>query len=304
MKALKQVILINIIISIFGLTGNCQDYKKMLTEENSWFYVEAFEVAYTFEYRTIGDTLLNEIEYKKVYYGFANDALYNQPYFLIREDTVSRQVFFVPQSETTECLAYDFGMEVGDTASIPQFDNTSDTVDYILDSISVLSNIGSNNKVFYLSKIEHEESLYDTHIIWIESVGSITGIENNCREWNIPEINTLICAYQNENQTFYYEPNSWFSSGPHNCSIFVGINDVHESAFKVSPNPVSDNLYIIGLSENIQVKIEIIGLNGVKYLCKEIESNSVNVSNLKTGLYFLNIYSNNRKLHSQKFIKL
>ena len=60
---------------------------------------------------------------------------------------------------------------------------------------------------------------------------------------------------------------------------------------------------IYALSDD-EVKIEIIGLNGKKYLYETTESNSVNVSNLKTGLYFLNIYSNNKKLYSQKFLKL
>tara|TARA_B110000090_G_scaffold210076_1_gene269845 strand:+ start:6042 stop:8231 length:2190 start_codon:yes stop_codon:yes gene_type:complete len=68
----------------------------------------------------------------------------------------------------------------------------------------------------------------------------------------------------------------------------------------VSPNPVVENLTITTTINNL-THLDIYNALGVKVFSEEIDSNnSVNISNLKTGVYFVKIYANKGNLH---FIK-
>jgi hypothetical protein len=68
--------------------------------------------------------------------------------------------------------------------------------------------------------------------------------------------------------------------------------------FKIYPNPSSDYL-------NFNHKIEyvkIFDIQGKLVLNRKINSNNLNVSELKNGVYIVEVFSENKK-SSQKFIK-
>ena len=71
---------------------------------------------------------------------------------------------------------------------------------------------------------------------------------------------------------------------------YTGIDELNESIYSIFPNPVKDNITIKGLSENGEIQsIHLIDLNGSEI--KEInpDENTVDVSSLSTGLYFMKI---------------
>ncbi len=71
-----------------------------------------------------------------------------------------------------------------------------------------------------------------------------------------------------------------------------------KSEISIYPNPVSEQLNISGTSDNSQ--FEIYSLSGVKV--KSGLGNSINVSNLTEGIFFINIIDNNQ-VQSIRFIK-
>ena len=60
-----------------------------------------------------------------------------------------------------------------------------------------------------------------------------------------------------------------------------------ELNFSLSQNPVQNVLGITGLETGSQ--ISIYSISGAKVYTQEFNGNSINVSNLNTGLYFLEI---------------
>ncbi len=80
-------------------------------------------------------------------------------------------------------------------------------------------------------------------------------------------------------------------------------NELSKSV-KIYPNPISDAINF-QTPNNIDItRIEVTDINGkiIKSVQKEFISNSLNLSDLNSGLYFLNIYSNDGKA-SKRFIK-
>ncbi|MDC1104364.1 T9SS type A sorting domain-containing protein [Polaribacter sp.] len=70
----------------------------------------------------------------------------------------------------------------------------------------------------------------------------------------------------------------------------------------ISPNPVIENLFINTTITNL-TRIDIYDVLGNKVFSKEIDtSNTVNLSNLNTGIYFVKIYTRKEKLHFVKKI--
>lgn len=107
---MKNLILTIILLASFS-NLIAQDYIPMLGESNEWYVFETFEGTHTFHYVTYGNTIINEIEYKKfgLYYGGFD------PEGFIREDTILKKIFFIPMHpyEPSEVLLYDFSLEIG-----------------------------------------------------------------------------------------------------------------------------------------------------------------------------------------------
>ncbi len=79
---------------------------------------------------------------------------------------------------------------------------------------------------------------------------------------------------------------------------------VVDSAIKIFPNPSQEELNILIPQNNSEFSFEIIDLNNRIYLTSRTisTSNTIDVSHLKNGLYFLKITSNG-KTEIAKFIK-
>ncbi len=121
-------------------SGMSQAYRPMLQDSVRWIVVwndvaTPYSDDNRWEYFALGDTLLGDVTYKKIYHRFLESHEDKQPpfnpvsqyvlYGLMREDTLSRQVYgILLNSEVhyystcppeTESLMYDFSLSVGDT---------------------------------------------------------------------------------------------------------------------------------------------------------------------------------------------
>jgi hypothetical protein len=81
----------------------------------------------------------------------------------------------------------------------------------------------------------------------------------------------------------------------------LAISENELQSINIYPNPVADRLFIS--SENLQIEtIAIINLQGRQVFSEKNETESIDVSNLSEGLYFIEISSSEGK-SIQKFIK-
>jgi hypothetical protein len=83
---------------------------------------------------------------------------------------------------------------------------------------------------------------------------------------------------------------------------FIGIESTEESSeenIRVCPNPVSDNLHIIGCSE--KSKVFVYNIEGEKmHLNTQVVNEQLDLSTLSSGIYFLRIEEN----HNTTIIKI
>ncbi|AEH00329.1 T9SS-dependent choice-of-anchor J family protein [Lacinutrix sp. 5H-3-7-4] len=84
-----------------------------------------------------------------------------------------------------------------------------------------------------------------------------------------------------------------------NPSLGINTYDFNES-ISIYPNPVKNTLNING---NNITSVEIYSVNGKKVLAKTLNGNAIDVSVLKSGLYFINIKGNQGEVKVEKFIK-
>ncbi len=80
-----------------------------------------------------------------------------------------------------------------------------------------------------------------------------------------------------------------------------GLQEVGKNSISIFPNPVEDNLYILGL--NNQALIGIYSIEGVLIKKEKVFDNKINVSDLTQGIYIINIIEKDRFIYSTRIIK-
>ncbi|MEM9549501.1 MAG: T9SS type A sorting domain-containing protein [Bacteroidota bacterium] len=133
------------LLSLLSLSFNAQDYQEMVVEGATWIntYPTAGNIDDYFVYRLNGDTVVNNITYKKLHFQdfeIGDDDILRVlptgvPYALLREDVEERKVYSILLDEfelfegidlqdfemsrlqgefENEYLLYDYSLEVGD----------------------------------------------------------------------------------------------------------------------------------------------------------------------------------------------
>ncbi len=86
----------------------------------------------------------------------------------------------------------------------------------------------------------------------------------------------------------------WIDNIVFPCSSFTFIEETEEDNIKIYPNPARDFVNIIIDDKNIKVKhIKIYNSIGINVISQDFE-NSVDIKELPAGLYFINIYCDNK----------
>ena len=88
------------------------------------------------------------------------------------------------------------------------------------------------------------------------------------------------------------------------CSL--GTNDINEKLFSIYPNPVNEVLVLNGTKNISNLKTQIYSTEGKILNTQHIDFNkqtSIDVLNLSSGIYFLNIEDQSGRVEVKKFIK-
>lgn len=89
-------------------------------------------------------------------------------------------------------------------------------------------------------------------------------------------------------------------------NIYLAVNSFNNKTFSIYPNPSKDRLILSSNENNGILKIKIYNIEGKLLSNKSLKFEdkiSIDVSNLSSGMYFLNIKDENGQIEVKKFIK-
>lgn len=293
MKSFPAVI-ISISLFISVLQTQAQQYFAFPTEDASWHCLNWFYVpgeineTYNFSYYQNSDTLINNIEYHKVY-------SFNTYVGAIREDE-NKQIFFFPNSvninyshfpnNTEEHLLYTFNnLEEGMVVEI----NGRDIHIQSIDSVLLNGLYRRRYKVYgVMTDTEH----------WIEGIGSdktfFSAFSNGEFE------NSLFTLCYTDTETYYINsPNSQDSC---HYNVPVGMEHINIAECIFYPNPITSNLTV--KTTNFPAYLYLYNVSGQLLLQKEIkhEYTRIDFSCFPNNVYIVELKQNNMIIR-RKIIK-
>ncbi|MBL0050034.1 MAG: T9SS type A sorting domain-containing protein [Bacteroidetes bacterium] len=263
-----------------------------------------------FSHTIIGDTILNNITYQKIYSNmtdyFGNPPInscrpfycnfffpfisYQVNYFgytgSIREDSLLKEIYFLPKDSVQEVLLYEFDLGVGD-----HFKNSFlfDTSFYVASIDSVFDGTGYRKKLL----LANTNGAFGYQAI-IEGIGSVFGLF----ECQVPfEWWSNLTCFSHNGQTIYPNPNSQA------CGI-VGIDELpKEISIATFPNPVCTTLNIhVNPTENFSY--QLLNTQGQVLLSQKVNASNtkLDLNNLNNGVYTLAIILKNKNIYHKQIV--
>lgn len=244
----------------------------------------SFAATTTTVYGFQGDTLINNEPWLKLYSTrdstFQNDLMYRG---LLRAE--NNEVLYLDTLNQLDTL-YDFSLNIGDSVLFDLYGMYPEWLHVInVDSVQI-------NGAYY-RRLKFEEpsiSAFDwLDEEWIEGIGSKHGplfpaFPVKFSE-EIPDSMLLTCTYSDYQQI-------WQHPSYQSCyvNIVLGVDQLKFSDFRIYPNPFVDKIHI----ENIGLqKYELTVLNSLGQTISQTQINNENttidVADLKAGIYFLRI---------------
>ncbi|MDP2723244.1 MAG: T9SS type A sorting domain-containing protein [Bacteroidales bacterium] len=278
-----------ITFGIWTLTSFSQDYYPLIEDNKTWNVLNVnlvtieppFDTTYLTEsFWTNGDTLVNSFVYKKVYSTTEENPVNWDLWCLMREDSNKKVWIRRPPSEIDN-LMYDFTVEAGDSILVGFFE----PVYIFVDSISIVT-INQQERKKYWFSCKARPYYKET---WIEGIGSDKGI---CWSGSASVVGgwfRLLCMSENQ-ELIYANPNY------ESCYLITEINETENPLINIYPNPAKNTL-IIEHAENFEVKsISILNKNGqeIKQFVSSIEQ--LDLSEIKSGMYFIKISLENGQI--------
>jgi len=269
--------------------------QELIDESKTWNVVECCSPSRTKSYKFLGDTLINSIVYKKLYYSYSeNFNSLNKEYAAsLREDN---QKVYIKPSTLDESIIYDFNVDYGDTITVKDIFDIDGDLTMRVDSIDSININSKLRRRIFFEDIEPYGNFEPQ--IWIESIGSSYGIIEVTFP-HIPDMLTdLLCVKQNSSIIF----NAYGT-----CYMVDDIKEVvDKNELQIFPNPSSDFI-IIKPSSKIQGKLIKVNISNnlgqVIYMKENVDQ--IDISAFPKGLYIIEILDKHKTIIKiSKFIKL
>lgn len=250
---------------------------------------------YTYILKTIGDTIINDLNYKKIYKSC--DSLFlDYSYFAnIRFDSGMVYMNTYGNSQN-DFLLYDFNLKKNDTTTIYRV--FTSLVHQYLTTVDSVKEIEVNNKI--LKKIFVTYSFYDMkeNDIWIEGIGSVNhGLLNeSCFGGTGCYITSYLLCYKEDGKLLLQDTsfNTCFYQ-----TVTSKINNVNfSSQCKIYPSLLTANTKVSIESNNLINRIKIFDLQGEIVYYKKLRSLNykLDLNYLKNGFYLILVNDNIYKL--------
>jgi len=262
-----------------------------------------------------GDTTINTNVYHKL---FRSDSTYNidtsNSIYMGALREINKKIYFHTDSVTanhlfswyfcnltinpnytsynSELLLYDFDVSIGDTVFYPHIDS----------SFMVISSIDSiliNNQ--FRKKYNYSFSTYNTSLScgWMAGNSYVEGIGNISSGL----LSHWYSYFENSEQLSCFEDDEVFYSNVTDCTNpLLSVNENTEALnLKFYPNPTSEKLYLefSNINQNEKLEISFFDISGKKIYSTTLnQSEHIDVSNFKKGLYLLKINTGGKLLKS------
>ena len=301
----KSLLLSFLMLGLISLKAQMGTYHPFPSSKSLWSqaHINQYSGVSKYQYGIFGDTTINSITYHKLYSrsfptcGDTSMTASNSSLMgAIMEDNFKRIFFYSFNSNGCDTIRkiYDFSKQtIGDTIL---FDTASVSFCYRYNylTISAIDSILIDNKY-------RKQFHFTSGEIWVEGIGSLNGLLYITQPApTCTCIDVLTCNLQND--TTYY-----FSKNYNYCLCYpLEINKMKEKvAAEISPNPFSTetNITVNGNLNNVTLTI----YNSIGQQVKQIkninkQTISIQRDNLPNGLYFVNLYQNNKIIASNKLV--
>lgn len=245
---------------------------------------------YSYKYRT--DSIPFEFD-GNIYYQlqrasseFSNDWSNTQSW--LREDHGRIYEYGIGNNQ----ILYDYNLVVGDTFHMGNEFEIYDLLVEVVDSVSLLN--GDLKKRWLLRPLNPIDSI--DNLIWIEGIGNLNGLLTNFRPWSTDwDRSSILCVYW-MNSIIYDDPevdSCWLMS--------TSTKDILDDQLRIVPNPASDEISIIGLSQGIE-SIKVFDAFGRLYFTGK--EDKILVEEFPVGYYFLFVRLDNSEWFSIGFVKM
>ncbi|MBN1184259.1 MAG: T9SS type A sorting domain-containing protein [Bacteroidales bacterium] len=277
----KLYLLFTIVLFVKEAVIFSQPYESIFGKDTTvWFQArEAIDRIDNIQLSTVGDTVINDLDYKKI---FGDDHIQYLNLYL-REDTLTGKVWI--RDNESELLIMDLSLQKEDTFKIitNQLDSNAivDTVYFINDK-----------KIIELDYILYLDDKME-NLKFIEGVGSNAGLIYQLRSLddNFENAQFLLCLYKDGilvysddlfNNECYYN-NTYIESNPI-------LNEL-----KVFPNPFLNQLTVrIPLASLSIISIfDTLGRTVYQAHTSKVGETELNLSYLASGVYLLYLENNN-----------
>ena len=301
------------IFLFFGVSiANAQNdtYFPLVQEGKVWNVLDAQETyspypIQNFNYQTFsmfffGDTIINDVLYKKMYSTAKETTTFPQDWSLhsfMREDENKKIWYKDKNANSAEKLYYDFSLEIGDTVpseiGIP-------IEPVIVENITTeIMDNGEERKVFWLSSFAYKP--FDSfREYWIEGIGSIVGLIYPLHGGVVGGFWNLLCLHENEKLIFFNQDwNTCYKNS-------LGISTYYDSQINIYPNPAYSTFQIKGIDNFENITVSIYNVYG-QCVMQEQQSNSDGIIHIETlieGVYFVNISSKDNIVGKCKLVKI
>jgi hypothetical protein len=291
-----KTLFLGLFIIILGIVVNAQQYNHLVIENAQW-KVEYDDDATPwpdemYGWLLRGDTIINNIQYKKLYSRVFEDPSSNVIisqllHGFLREDTVNRIVYAYGDqymgcdSIGEEFILFDFSYEIGDTS---QLCSQTEWIDYcIIMDTSYQNMFGADRKILVFD---------NGSCIFIEGIGHEQGLLDS------PMINM--------SGGVYHYLSDYCVGTDEECNVlYVKVNEPSQTVhYLIYPNPF-DNYIKVESAQKIQ-QIIIYNLSGEIIKVVEVNDNTslTETSNIKAGMYFLEVFIDSQLSYRCKLMKI
>jgi Secretion system C-terminal sorting domain len=301
-----------ICLLFINVISNAQTYKPFPTDSASWgFYINSPSGVSNTKEIVKGDTILGGNNYYKVY------SQLNNLIGFYRESGKKVYAKILNYADTSEILLYNFNLNVGDTfydrrkdvsgtAFIYKYKVTSITASTLTSDVRMQFNF--NYAGYQGAATSYSNLGFSCNSFWLEGIGSIKGIFNTRTsaegtEYFVAAVVSnasfanLICF---EHKNLQYMAQSCLTLG-------LKENETN-SNIRFYPNPSSGflNMQLTDATlSNYNLKlINVLGQEEkIDDLVKQSDIITLNIQQLKKGIYFLQVFDNSKLIHTEKIVK-
>ncbi|MBN1116653.1 MAG: T9SS type A sorting domain-containing protein, partial [Bacteroidales bacterium] len=266
---------------------------------NVWYYTQRTLNPNVISYCTIeniSDTVIDGIycnKYRETEF-FQDITYYDYHYIHSSGDSI---LFYADGKFN---ILYDFGAEKGDTIILDYYKTfNNESLKVIVDSVGELIVNEKARKIQYVTSGDGMTIEFGGYII--EGIGNTMYMFPTFDQTNKGPLRCFIEGTEKYINPYYNE-SGWNGQDCDQILIFSDIENLNFNKIKIFPNPVNEVLYFESCYLPISYSIYSIDGNILKNGIL-IEGQSINISELNQGIYFLKLLYNESYL-LKKFIKL